>query len=449
MKKLKRVLDKSNDKEKMIDHGRAIFVQGDLDETLVSTLTPQILALRKKALKPMTVFIDSTGGNINACKVLMGLLNTPDQMGRTCLINTVVTGRACSAAAHLLASGDYIISYPNAYIHFHGIRTNAEGITAEQAGSLQDEMLSLNKSTATNLAATVFDRMLLNYRSVRDQMPLTRKALEKRLKMYDALRGDGTIDVPAFVFYLLKKVKDPYKDLLVDCLHKTTRLCVIVREFRELSDSRRILPPVLRAALKNVERDENEPDLEDDLSLFHVLLASKIKEDPHWRLTAENFDALAQDFLQLNAMAYFQDEALDWVMRLADSFISSKDFEYLMEHSCGEPAGPKIQEKCEKIVSQAYEKIEPLWSFSLTLCRELTGGEHPIPPEDAWWLGLIDEVLGSPSLTRRTIQEKVKDRLMEKITVKDFDRFVDYEKLFNWAFFRVLRAPGKITGPGI
>jgi hypothetical protein len=38
---------------------------------------------------------------------------------------------------------------------------------------------------------------------------------------------------------------------------------------------------------------------------------------------------------------------------------------------------------------------------------------------------------------------------MEKITVKDFDRFVDYEKLFNWAFFRVLRAPGKITGPGI
>lgn len=79
----------------------------------------------------------------------------------------------------------------------------------------------------------------------------------------------------------------------------------------------------------------------------------------------------------------------------------------------------------------AYEKIEPLWSFSLTLCRELTRGEHPISPEDAWWLGLIDEVLGSPSLTRRPIREKVKERLMEKISAYDFDQFVDYEKLFG------------------
>jgi hypothetical protein len=33
------------------------------------------------------------------------------------------------------------------------------------------------------------------------------------------LKGDGTIDVPAFVFYLFDKVKEPYKELLVDCLH--------------------------------------------------------------------------------------------------------------------------------------------------------------------------------------------------------------------------------------
>jgi len=305
MKKLKGVLDNSSDRGKMIDPGRAIFVQGDLDEALVSTLTPKIIALRKNPQKPISVFIDSTGGSMGVYKTILGLLKTPDQMGRTCLINTVVTGRACSAAAHLLASGDYIISYPNACIHFHGIRTHVEEITAEQAGKLQDEMISIGKSTATNLAATVFNRMLLNYRSVKDQMPHIREALKKRLKVYDSLKGDGTIDIPAFVFYLFDKVKDPYKDLLVDCIHKATRMYSLVKKFHRLEDNRRNLPPMVRAALKKVEKKEDEPNLEDDLSLFNVLLASKIAEGPHWSLTAENLDALAQDFFQLKRNGVF------------------------------------------------------------------------------------------------------------------------------------------------
>lgn len=430
MKKLKAVLDKSNDKEKMIDHGRAIFLQSDLDEALVSTLTPKIIALRKNPQKPITLFIDSLGGSMGAYKTLLGLLKTPDQKGRTCLINTVVTGRACSAAAHLLASGDYIISYPNAYIHFHGIRTHVEEITAEQAGKLQDEMLSIDKSAATSLVATVFNRMLLNYESVKDQMPFLREVLERQLKIYDVLKGDGTIDVPAFVFYLFDKVKDPYKGLLVECIRKTSRMCDLVRNFHRVADNRRNLPPMIRGALKKVEAKEDEPNLEDELNLFNVLLASKIKENSRWRLTREDFGELEQDFLQLNTMAYFQDEVLDWLLRLSDLIMPPKDLRYLMRHSSEDFNNPRIQKKCDEILGRAYEKIDPLWSFSLTLCRELTAGEHPISPEDAWWLGLVDEVLGSPSLTRRTIREKVKDQLMEKISVADFDRFVDYEKLF-------------------
>ena len=431
MKKIKRVLGKSNYKEKMIDHRRAIFVQGELDDALVSTLTPQILSLRKNTKRPITVFIDSPGGNINASRMIQALLRTPDQMGRTSLINTVVTGRACSGAADLLTSGDYIISYPNAYIHFHGIRTNVEEITAEQAGHLQEEMISINKSVATNLAATVFNRMLLNYESVRDQVPFMREALEKQLKTFDVLKGDGTIDVPAFVFYLFDKVKEPYKGLLVDCIHKTSRMSSLIKKFSTLAGNRRILPPIVRVALKKVKGDDDGPNLEDELILFNLLLAAKIKENPKWRLTSEDFNDLEQDFLQMNALAYFQDEALDWLLRLADLFMSPRDMQFFMKYTYEDTDNPKISKKCDEIVGRAYDKIEPLWSFSLTLCRELMAGEHPISPEDAWWLGLIDEVLGSPSLTRRKIRENVKGRMIEKISVHDFDRFVDYEKLFG------------------
>jgi ClpP class serine protease len=78
MRKLKGVLDKSNDREKMIDPGRAIFVQGDMDEALVSALTPKIIALRKNPMKPITVFIDSPGGSVGVYKTLVGLLNLND-----------------------------------------------------------------------------------------------------------------------------------------------------------------------------------------------------------------------------------------------------------------------------------------------------------------------------------------------------------------------------------
>jgi ATP-dependent protease ClpP protease subunit len=174
MGKIKKGVDNSNDRMKMIDYERSVFVQGVLDDTLFSNLTPRITALRKNSEKPITVFIDSPGGSLGAEEAIRGLLHTPDQMGRTCWINTVVTGRAFSAAAVLLTSGDYIIAYPNASIHFHGTRTDAEGITAEQAGNLQDELCSMNKSIATNLSKTVFNGMLLNYESARDQIPAIR-----------------------------------------------------------------------------------------------------------------------------------------------------------------------------------------------------------------------------------------------------------------------------------
>lgn len=122
---------------------------------------------------------------------------------------------------------------------------------------------------------------------------------------------------------------------------------------------------------------------------------------------------------------------MEWVIRLKDIFLSKKDMGFFVEHTYWDTEDPKIRKQCDEIIDRAYDKIEGLWSFSITLCRELTSGEHPISPEDAWWLGLIDEVLGSPTLTRRIIQDNVKARLVRKVSVRDFDRFVDYEKLFQ------------------
>ena len=79
---------------------------------------------------------------------------------------------------------------------------------------------------------------------------------------------------------------------------------------------------MVRAALKNTKKVGDGPTLEEELSLFNVFLASKMKENPEWRLTREDFDELGEDFLQLKAMACFQDEALDRLIRHSDLFMS-------------------------------------------------------------------------------------------------------------------------------
>ncbi len=95
---------------------RAIYVDGKIDDELVKKLTPEILRLKQKSKQPITVAIDSYGGNIPALEALIGLLKAPDQDGRRCEVYTTVTNRAYSAAANLLAFGDYAVAFPHAQI---------------------------------------------------------------------------------------------------------------------------------------------------------------------------------------------------------------------------------------------------------------------------------------------------------------------------------------------
>lgn len=431
METKKRVRNKSNDQiKKLINYKRAIFIQGELDDNLISTLTPKILDLRSNSRSPITVFIDSPGGSINAGEIIRGLLKTPDQLGKTCWINTIVTGQACSAAADLLASGDYIISYPNASIHFHGVRARKEEITVEEIGYLQEKLLSLNKSLAVRLAVTVFDRLLLNYLKVSGQLQIVRDVLGNQLNNFNILLGDGTIDVPAFVFYLIDKVTEPCKKILIDCIHQTGSMALIVKKFQEEAENRRQLPPIVRAVLKKSgeeEESESKMSIREEIILLNVLLADKIKENPSWRLTTQAFNELEQDFLQLNAMINVGNELCDRLRKYFDLFMPPKDQKFFQKHTYEETVDPKIREKCDEILDRAYAKIEPLWSFSLSFCRTLSMGENPISPVDAWWLGLIDEVLGSPSLTRREIRADVKYKLINMIPTSDFNKLVHDE----------------------
>src|SRR5262245_1665402 len=114
--------------------GRCIFIRGTITQELIDRVTPEIFQLRKGNNEPITVYIDSPGGSTRLGAVLSTLLRTPTQDRIQSRIIAVVTGHAHSAAADLLASGDYAIAYPDAWIHYHGTRQVLdEAVTAETA----------------------------------------------------------------------------------------------------------------------------------------------------------------------------------------------------------------------------------------------------------------------------------------------------------------------------
>ncbi len=408
-----------------LDSERAIFVSGAIDGALVASLTPQIISLRRNCTEPISVFIDSVGGSVAAAEVIVGLLKTPDQNGRRCPINTIVTGFAASAAADLLAQGDYIIAYPHSQIHFHGTRTvgDDEAITAEYARELQQSLLTDNRTAALKLAETVFDRLLGNYSALADAVRLIRQEESKKLEPFAVLAGP--IDVPAFVIALSAHVHEPYSSRLIDCLYDACTFRSLLTEFRKNKRDEASLPAVVLDAIKRRgSHASSGRRLENQVRLLIAFIARRIADNPGWDLVNEDFSDLEDHFRELATVAEgaTPHELLDEVLQHKDILFSAKDRLFFHQHTEDELDDPAVARKTDSIAARAEKKVESFWSFTITLCRYLNRGENPIAPEDAWWLGLVDEVIGTP-MARRPLSKHVRSLIRGQMPVAYFDRF--------------------------
>ena len=55
----------------------------------------------------------------------------------------------------------------------------------------------------------------------------------------------------------------------------------------------------------------------------------------------------------------------------------------------------------------AADKLEVLWYFVVSLCRLLQTKDYQITPEEAYWLGVVDEVTGSGLQSDREMIEMI------------------------------------------
>jgi ATP-dependent protease ClpP protease subunit len=348
--------------------GRAIYIHSVIDEQLIYKLTPTIVALQHENRKPITVFIDSPGGNIVSARSLWRLLTASDQdFSQPCHIITVATTRAASAAADLLTSGDYAIVYPQSTILYHGVRTYSETqLTVETTSELADALRLINENYAVELVRKLESRFSFHYLLLqKDFDNIRKKESNKNVSDTDCfltIISNNLSDQAKKLFSMAKERRGRYEKLLA-IIKKTNKLKTTAeKEGRQIKD------------LVDFEIKAN-------------------KSNANWSFQNGGLTRLNVDFFVLNEhLANLESDRIDnWCIRwgrfaLTDSEKAEID------------AFAEVSLKNKKLIEIVRPRIEPLWTFFVALCHALQEGENELTATDAFWLGLVDEVMGEKEL---------------------------------------------------
>jgi ATP-dependent protease ClpP protease subunit len=368
---------------------RAISINGSIGQDLVYKLTPDIIRLRNDGTDPITVYIDSPGGIVTHATNILNLLRAPSQYStEPAHIITVATTFAASAAAILLASGDYAVAYPNSSIHFHGVRTYREDpITVEKASDVAKNLKASNSQSALLLAKNCAKRFFFRFVSMAGEIADYKKLYPKVTEDKDCFIELISARLSGLGSQVLSKAMtrhQRYQSLSAHVFADDTVTTLINKIGEDPSQTSNLYAQleaeILRAIIK-FEIDSNS--------------ANK-----GWNFSSQGLAQLNDDFFLLNV--YIGHHKNDWIEEFCEQF---KDF-LLTDEQRGEINNlPESSRKAAR-VNILRPILLPVWLCLGAICQVLQEEENPLTPLDAFWLGLIDEVIGIDLPTQRKLIEQ-------------------------------------------
>lgn len=384
---------------------RSILIDGEINEALVHRLTPVILSLRQDSNEPVTVGIDSPGGSLHSLDVLIDLLRGPDQDGRTGSIVAVATNKAYSAAANLLALGDYSVALGHASVLCHNVSyDHLTNVKAEDA-RLADIGLQLTAERyALQLADRMIDRLIWTYMDLKPRFgECTERfpALHSRHVEVLSRHSQGTdsypaIDLAGFVTALwasLSSRSDYLIERVMDGLDFWTQVmpALDATPTYRIKNSRK--PGLLDGARDLYDAFDGDPSLfeerERDLKLFFSLLVTDIAQsNSAGRDFRFAIDRVTREFAFFRLLS--DRSHVERAFELMTKYISA----FLSEDFLARLKGMSDEKRATALGQQVMPQIRLFWLFCVQLCRELFVGEHILLAKDAQLLGLIDEVCG-------------------------------------------------------
>lgn len=344
---------------------RAIYLTGKIDQQLVDRISPTINLLRLESTDPITVYIDSPGGNIMLAETIRHHLQAPNPDGERCRLITVVTSRAASAAADFAALGDYAIAYPYSDLIYHGSRVNADlDLTTEMAATVARNLQQTNEIYAVRLARRAFPRFLLRLTQIKDEFKKFTEGAELSV-LADSLRSRLVRGNAKLVVTALRRQK------LIGDLTLS-----VGKHMRKFKNNGADLPAVR---------------FEAEMLRGIISHKSRVHRGDDWLLSDRGLQEVTEDFDLLFDFHFGPQrrELEKWYKTYGAIFLSEAErAEFLA--LAGDEA-----EKDKWLIEKSKPKIRPIWYLTISMCRLLQQDDYALPATDAYWLGMVDEIPGS------------------------------------------------------
>jgi len=422
--------EKEKSKKKVglsLNWNRAIHINTTINDALLREMTPVILQMKQESSEPITVGIDSPGGSIDAVGSLIGLLQAPDQDGRRAPIYTVSTNRAYSAAATLLAFGEYSVAFPHSQILYHDMRySGIDDVTPSKALRTARELERRNADLALKLAHQIRQRLIWVYLDLQSDFSDVRERYSGFSKEFDDAfkevldrKQAHVVDVVAFSLALFRKLTSPVDNEIAIQPLRLLKTWVQIERIgqrlpKEIANGKKSVDFVqgiddLVTEIRNMDAgndqsaktpgpephtglDENDRK---DIKLLIQVLARRFATDKNLNILDDGLDIITEDF------SFIKDINSDQHIYAITNL--------MIEHGhifFGRPIYEKLKKTKDdqeryKILSPVYPQARMLWHYMVLICRCLCRGEHFLTPGDAQLLGLVDEVIGGGPVESR------------------------------------------------
>jgi ATP-dependent protease ClpP protease subunit len=353
---------------------RSIHINGAIDRELLNELSPKIVAMTLQSREPITVFIDSPGGSVFYADQIFRLLTLPTQdFGAPCRLIVVGLSLVASAASDLLVAGDYALVYPYSTIMCHGVRQSGvdNALTRERAIDLAKSLASTNEQYALQLAHNSIARFMFRYAFLRPEFEGIRASQE----------GNPLSDASCILLALKERVSPQLWGLLTEAMIRSLDNDILdTRASKMIADHGSVheLPTASFEALL--------------LKCIVDHLVDNHKDEVGWSLRKAGFNKIEENFeILVDSHAQRHKEQIQKLTNRWGEF-------FLEAAERTEFSAVAEDNKMAWLLERVAHKIRSVWFLFVSICRLLQESDHFFNADDAYWVGLIDEIIGRNDL---------------------------------------------------
>ncbi len=289
-----------------------------------------------------------------------------------------------SAACDLLIAGDYALVYPHTTLLCHGVRRSGEGleVTRESAIDIAKNLATSNEQYALELANNAISRFIFRFAACRSLFDEIRK---------QPGQGDKS-DIECF--------------LEVIALHISQDLQVLLRNSYLDTLKTDNIDLRMNGKLHQLGEMPASP-IEFEAMILHCIIEHDIdlaKLNPGWSFRTEGIQEFESKFSALLSShgETHRKQIEKLVVRWGEFLLSEQEQQQY--------GGIEESEREAWLSETVTPLLRSLWFFFIALARRLQQKDNYLTAEEAYWIGLVDEIIGRTDLPNpRIIVELAED----------------------------------------